>query len=135
MKQIKKYIVILFSVLLAAAPFTVATEKNTPATMHKNPFSEAFAFDDEDDWEIISPSDYDATIHSSTFGKDDFVIKNKSAQTWLEVVAIISPDDDLGRDFRLRSQSTTRPGEEIKWKSVYNFHGKLGQIILVARIQ
>lgn len=123
------------------APFGVislASAEEMPSFVPQSEisFSEIRAFDgEEDDWEIISPDDYSATIHSSTFGKDDFVIKNESSQTWLEVVAIISPDDDIGREFRLRSQSTTRPGEEIKWKSVYNFHGKLGQVILVARVQ
>lgn len=127
--------ILLFLALSGVASFAFANESNLPTVFEKNVYSNVYSFDSEDDWEIISPSDYEATIYESTFGKDDFVIKNTGDSTWLEVVAVISPDDNAGHEFRLRSTSTTRPGEEIKWKSVYNFHGKLGQIILVGRVR
>lgn len=127
--------ILLFLALSGVASFAFANESNLLTAFEEAVRSDAYSLGDEDDWEIISPSDYEATIYESTFGKDDFVIKNTGDSTWLEVVAVISPDDNAGHEFRLRSTSTTRPGGEIKWKSVYNFHGKLGQIILVGRVR
>lgn len=132
--KIKEYILTLGLTLAGTLIFAATPKYMAPESLAKNT-SHIVAEFDEDDWEIVSPGDYNATIVESTFGKDSFTIKNTSRSTWLEVIAIVSPDNNTGDEFRLRSSSTTRHGETITWKNVYNFKGKLGTVILVARVK